>query len=475
MIGFGRCTINGVAYDGNNPVEVELNEGTNTISIVVTAEDGITTKEYTLEVEKEDGNALAYLKTLRIEGVPLSPEFNPDIAEYSATVDGTVDSISVNYEKVSEGCSIEATLNNQACDLSNLTLEEGDNVISIIVGSQDGTNYMNYVITVTKKATGEPEHKKISVSSQNGKLIKGTPGLATYSVTTQQIEDDTPISISWCDKDGNPTSTPMGITVTGSAISLGSSIVTIETDETALEGGYYFTVTCDDVTSDIVSVIITGLTEYYTVTFVDWDGTTLKTEIVEEGYGAASPPNPVRPGYNFIGWDKKFDHVMGDLIVTARYRKKEPSNPTPIPIPQPSPSPAIIVTPADGINLTILLEALSIHKGLKNLLYGDEATGIHGLVINLNQKEVLPLQGEEILPSQTKIKIYVGNRSGFITGDHVYLYHYDREAEILEELPNSSIYQVDEDGYIPVDFTYCSDYVILPKRAKSKAIRSLED
>ncbi|SCY77030.1 hypothetical protein SAMN03080606_02449 [Alkaliphilus peptidifermentans DSM 18978] len=35
----------------------------------------------------------------------------------------------------------------------------------------------------------------------------------------------------------------------------------------------------------------------YTVTFIDWNGDTLKTEIVEEGSSATEPINPSRIGY----------------------------------------------------------------------------------------------------------------------------------------------------------------------------------
>ena len=63
---------------------------------------------------------------------------------------------------------------------------------------------------------------------------------------------------------------------------------------------------------------------YYTVTFLDWDGTTLKTEQVEQGKSATAPATPVREGYTFKGWDKDFSNVQSDLTVTAQYEKNVP-------------------------------------------------------------------------------------------------------------------------------------------------------
>ena len=63
---------------------------------------------------------------------------------------------------------------------------------------------------------------------------------------------------------------------------------------------------------------------YYTVTFLDWDGTTLKTEQVEQGKSATAPADPVREGYTFIGWNKDFSNVQSNLTVTAQYEKNVP-------------------------------------------------------------------------------------------------------------------------------------------------------
>lgn len=60
---------------------------------------------------------------------------------------------------------------------------------------------------------------------------------------------------------------------------------------------------------------------FYTVRFVDWDGTELSVQKVEEGHSATIPSVQLtRLDYQFIGWDKTFDCVMSDMTVTAQYK-----------------------------------------------------------------------------------------------------------------------------------------------------------
>lgn len=57
----------------------------------------------------------------------------------------------------------------------------------------------------------------------------------------------------------------------------------------------------------------------YTVTFIDWDGAVLKTQIVNEGEDATAPANPTRSGFIFNGWDKTFNNITANIVVTAMY------------------------------------------------------------------------------------------------------------------------------------------------------------
>ena len=65
----------------------------------------------------------------------------------------------------------------------------------------------------------------------------------------------------------------------------------------------------------------------FTVRFVDWDGTVLKSQQVQSGADAIAPSNPSRVGYTFDRWDRAFTNVQSDLTVTALYRASGGGNP----------------------------------------------------------------------------------------------------------------------------------------------------
>ena len=104
--------------------------------------------------------------------------------------------------------------------------------------------------------------------------------------------------------------------------------------------GYTFTgwdKAFNNVTADLV-VTAQYSANTYTVTFKDWNGTVLKTQQVQYGGAATAPANPTRTGYTFTGWDKAFTNVTANLVVTAQYVQNEP-----VSTPVPSDAPQIVV------------------------------------------------------------------------------------------------------------------------------------
>lgn len=57
----------------------------------------------------------------------------------------------------------------------------------------------------------------------------------------------------------------------------------------------------------------------FTVVFMDYNGTTLKEEIVETGNNATPPENPTREGYLFTGWYGNYNNIQGNVIIKAQY------------------------------------------------------------------------------------------------------------------------------------------------------------
>ena len=75
------------------------------------------------------------------------------------------------------------------------------------------------------------------------------------------------------------------------------------------------------VTEDIEVSAVYELNEY-TVIFKNGE-TTLKTEMVKHGF-AATPPNVYDTATKkFVGWDKSFDNVTSDIIVNAKFETKK--------------------------------------------------------------------------------------------------------------------------------------------------------
>ena len=94
--------------------------------------------------------------------------------------------------------------------------------------------------------------------------------------------------------------------------------------ETPTREGYTFRgwdKSTDNITGNTV-ITATYEINKYTVTFVDYNGSAINTQTVTHGSDATAPENPVREGYDFIGWDKAYTNITADTEVTAVYEIK---------------------------------------------------------------------------------------------------------------------------------------------------------
>lgn len=75
-----------------------------------------------------------------------------------------------------------------------------------------------------------------------------------------------------------------------------------------------------DTYADYISAIEGGGgVTVYTVQYLDWDGTVLKSQEVLPDGDVLPPANPSRESYNFIGWSGTSHNVQSNLTITAQY------------------------------------------------------------------------------------------------------------------------------------------------------------
>lgn len=212
-----------------------LSVGKNTFEIVVTAQDGKTTKTYTLEIKRlteEETEALnkpankdvdLTLSSLKIEGITLVPEFSKDIYIYSAELTKDIEELEISATQSDSNVKIEIE--------GNEKIKEGENVIKIKLTAENGET-AEYKITVKKDLS---ENKK-GLSELKIKGITLSPSFDSdvYNYVATLTEDVTKLEVTALKYDG----TTEGIEITGNEkIEYGDNTITIlvydeENDET---------------------------------------------------------------------------------------------------------------------------------------------------------------------------------------------------------------------------------------------------
>ena len=130
---------NSIEISGND----KLVEGDNIVKILVTAEDG-TTRTYIITATREKTvQSSLRLSALTIEGINIEPAFSPDIFAYTATLSNSeINELKVNATTSDENTTIEI--------LGNSNLQDGENVITILLKSTKTDETTTYQITVNK-------------------------------------------------------------------------------------------------------------------------------------------------------------------------------------------------------------------------------------------------------------------------------------------------------------------------------------
>jgi gliding motility-associated-like protein len=241
--------VNGTAVtSGNASTAINLSVGTNTITTVVTAPDGLTTQTYTIVVTRAAPSSIATLSGLTISSGTLTPAFATGTTSYTDNVANSVTSIAVRAT-TTNATSVE-TVNGTPVPEGTVSpyvpLSVGLNTITVIVTAQDGVTKDTYTIAVTRVSNiATLSGLAISTGTLSPTFAGGTTNYTASVASTVSSITVTPASTATSTITVNGTAVTSGSTSGAIALSIGAN--TITTVVTAQDG----------VTKDTYTVVVT--------------------------------------------------------------------------------------------------------------------------------------------------------------------------------------------------------------------------
>ena len=276
-------TVNGTSVTSGSPSgSISLNVGSNTINVVVTAQDGVTTKTYTVAVTRQPGTASA--TTSIITASPTSI-----MADGTATSTITVQLKDSDGDNVITGSGYIVTLNSSAGTLSSVT----DNLNGTYTATLTSNTAGSATITGTLNTVAISDNASVTlVASSNanlGNLVPNTGTLspsfdaATTTYTISVPNGTSGITFTPTVAESHATVTVNGVTVSSGSpsgnipLTVGENTVTVVV--TAQDGStktYTVTVTRAAASADPAETTITA-----SPTSITADGTSTSTITVQ--------------------------------------------------------------------------------------------------------------------------------------------------------------------------------------------------
>lgn len=139
-----------------------LKNGNNIVVVKVTAQDKKTTKTYTINVTKADNpeKSNAYLQSLFVENMILTPEFSSEVFDYDlGKIDEKVDNLQISAFPVNENAKVEI--------IGNENLIVGENIVKVVVTSENGEIQNTYNLKVVKEEVEKSGLVNISNNDNN--------------------------------------------------------------------------------------------------------------------------------------------------------------------------------------------------------------------------------------------------------------------------------------------------------------------
>lgn len=205
-----------------------------------------------------------------------------------------------------------------ACNKSNVADKDGQTKVIVKIQDEDGSIYKENVVF------SDLFTLSLQKEGYTGRLYRDADFLKPLTKDSKVKNGDT-VYVKWTINkytvtfmDGEKvlaafTNVPHGETVTAP-----------DTARLSPPEGMHFAKWDKDFSKVTESIEVSAVYELneYTVIFKNGE-TTLKTEMVKHGFAATAPNVYDTATKKFVGWDKSFDNVTSDLIVNAKFETKK--------------------------------------------------------------------------------------------------------------------------------------------------------
>lgn len=184
--------------------------GSKTITILVTAEDGTTTKTYNVVIEREayTGSNDAFLSDLFVTGYNFTESFNPNKPDYSiGQIPYATPTLTINATPNVEGSTIEYFVNGVKQTSNVVSIPKENATVTVKVTAGDRTTVKTYTIDFTK--VGNTDASLTNIIPSKGTLTP-TFNSNKYSYDIELSEEEDSIDLTAIAADSNATITING-------------------------------------------------------------------------------------------------------------------------------------------------------------------------------------------------------------------------------------------------------------------------
>ncbi|MFI5138471.1 MAG: beta strand repeat-containing protein [Sphingobacteriales bacterium] len=196
---------------------IGLNVGSNTITIISTAQDGVTTDTYTLTVTRAAPATNAALSHFTLTPATALTQTTPGILNYTGTVSNATASVTVTPTTVDPTATVTVNGTPVASGTASgsISLNVGANTITLTGTAQNGITTKTYTVTVTRAASANAALSHFTLTPTTT-LTQTTPGVLNYTGTVSYATASVTVTPTTAD----PTAT---VTVNGTPVTSGTA------------------------------------------------------------------------------------------------------------------------------------------------------------------------------------------------------------------------------------------------------------